>query len=52
MVPAIFTPYVLRSIIFSPIRLVFKKLSCRRERLEATRAQETNGGHAVDGGSR
>ena len=28
------------------------KTSCRRGRLEATRAEGTNGGHAVDSGSR
>ena len=28
------------------------KKSCRRGRLEATRAERMNGGHAVDGGSR
>ena len=30
----------------------FKQRSCRRGRLEAIRAEGTNGGHAVDGGSR
>ena len=30
----------------------FKKRSCRQGRLEAIGAEGTNGGHAVDGGSR
>ena len=34
----------------SALKMLYQKKSCRRERLEAT--GETNGGHAVDGGSR
>ena len=47
----VFTPYVLRSIVFFSDTVRFKKF-CRRGRLKATRAEGTNGGYPVDDGSR